>query len=84
MRSSRVLLLIVAACLAGCGSRPKDRGAHGQSAPPAEAAPPTPDNTPVEALRTPAGLVLKTSETPPPVTPSPSPSPGAEAPRTGS
>lgn len=83
MKSSAVLLLIVAACLAGC-SRPKDRGGHGQTTPPAEAAPPTPDNTPVEALRTPAGLILKTSETPPPLTPSPPASPAAGAPRTGS
>jgi len=82
MRSSRALLLIVVACLAGCGSRPKDRGAHGQASQPTEAAPPTPDTTPVEALRTPAGLVLKTNETPAPVTPAPSPSP-AEPPRTG-
>jgi hypothetical protein len=78
MRYSGALLLIVATLFAaGCGSRAKDRGAHAQAAEPAPPAPPTPDNTPVEALRTPAGLVLKTSEAPSAVTPSPSPSPAA-------
>jgi len=62
MRSLRMGFLFLALAgvglLAGCGG-----GAHKQEHPASQAgvpAPaPTPDTTPVEALRTPAGLILK-------------------------
>jgi len=85
MRYSAALLLVVAVCLAaGCRSKPGSRVAHAEAAQPAQPAPPTPDTTPIEALRTPAGLVLKTSETPPATSPAPSPSPAAGAARPSS
>jgi len=74
-------LLIPAALLAsGCGRKAKAARHH--AAEPAAIAAPTPDNTPVPALRTPAGLVLKLEEpgpaTPtPPTTPAATPSPKA-------
>jgi hypothetical protein len=61
----------------GCGSKAPARQRH-QSAQAPQAAPPTPDTTPIEALRTPAGLLLKAGETPAAVTPAPSPSVPAE------
>ena len=63
--------------LDGCGGKPHGSESHGGAEAPAPA-PPTPDTTPIEALRTPAGLVLKIdSGTTPaaPGTPSPSPLP---------
>jgi hypothetical protein len=63
----------------GCGGKPHGTDSHGSpetTAPP----PPTPDTTPIEALRTPAGLVLKIdagTPTAPAATPSPSPAPSA-------
>jgi len=60
----------VAAC--GCGGKKQAREGHGQAEPAAAAAAPTPDTTPIEALRTPAGLVLKTTGQTP-VAPTPSP-----------
>lgn len=72
-------LLLAAACiaLAGCGAKAGgDR--HAPTAQAAGPAPPTPDTTPIEALRTPAGLVLRLSEAPPAVTPAPSPSPAKD------
>jgi hypothetical protein len=68
-------LLLAAACLAltGCGSKTAGHGRRAQAARAAEPAPPTPDTTPIETLRTPAGLVLKLAETPAAVTPAPSP-----------
>ena len=63
--------------LNGCGGKPHGSESHGGAEAPAPA-PPTPDTTPIEVLRTPAGLVLKidAGTTPaPPTTPSPSPSP---------
>jgi hypothetical protein len=67
-------LLLSAACLAltGCGSKTAGHGRRVQAAQAAEPAPPTPDTTPIEPLRTPAGLALKLAETPAAVTPSPS------------
>jgi hypothetical protein len=56
----------------GCGGRPAARR-HASEAQ-APAAVPTPDTTPVEALRTPAGLALKTSVEQP-RTPSPAAEP---------
>jgi len=45
------------ALAAGCGSK-AHKGGHGaENATPASAAP-TPDTTPIESLRTPAGMVL--------------------------
>lgn len=61
----------------GCGSKAPARARH-QSAQVPQPAPPTPDTTPIEALRTPAGLLLKAGETPVAVTPVPSPSVTAE------
>lgn len=68
-------LLLTAACLVltGCGSKTAGHGRRAQAAQAAEPPPPTPDTTPIEPLRTPAGLVLKLAETPAAVTPSPSP-----------
>ena len=73
------LLLLVATgfAAAGCGSKAGTHERHAQAAQTPEA-PPTPDTTPVEVLRTPAGLVLKLGEAPPAVTPSPSASPAAQ------
>jgi hypothetical protein len=53
-------LWILLAPLSGCGrkTRAANHGATEAAAAPA----PTPDNTPVPALRTPAGLVLKVDE----------------------
>ena len=50
----------VALCVltAGCGSKSHESGHGAEIATPAPA-PPTPDTTPIEALRTPAGMVLK-------------------------
>jgi hypothetical protein len=75
-RSRRVSLglglpvaVLAATLAAGCGGG-SSHGAEGHGG---EAAatlpPPTPDTTPIEALRTPAGLVLKIAS---PTTPSPS------------
>ncbi|MEP6769971.1 MAG: hypothetical protein ABJC61_14960 [Acidobacteriota bacterium] len=72
-------LIVTVAVLPGCGRKPRARR-HAETETPA-AAVPTPDNTPIDALRTPSGLVLKLDEaTPLPgkdVTPNPSPSPAA-------
>lgn len=66
-RALPALLLFLPA--AGCGRKPHAPGhAAAQAAP---APPPTPDNTPIEALRTPSGMVLKLEE--------PTPVPGKEA-----
>ena len=55
-------LAVVAAC--ACGK--KSSHATGDAAEPVTtpAPPPTPDTTPIEALRTPAGLVLKITPAP--------------------
>ena len=53
--------LTVAALLAasgGCGSHANEGHHAAEKATPAPA-PPTPDTTPIEALRTPAGMVLR-------------------------
>jgi hypothetical protein len=55
------------ALAAGCGSKTHEGGHRAESATPAPA-PPTPDSTPIEVLRTPAGMVLKLdAPTPTPV-----------------
>jgi len=77
------VLVLAAAGLAaaGCGSKASGKERHAQVAEAPEAARPTPDTTPVEALRTPAGLVLKPGEAPSAVTaapPTPTPPPQAK------
>jgi hypothetical protein len=67
------LLTFLAAPLSGCGRKTK-AAKHGVDESPAPA--PTPDNTPIPALRTPAGLVLKLEE-PGPATPTPPNTPAA-------
>jgi hypothetical protein len=54
------VLIALAVSTAGCGRKKAER-VHG-SEEAAAAAVPTPDNTPIDVLRTPAGLVLKTEE----------------------
>lgn len=76
-------LLVLAALAGACGRKPRARASHAEAEAPA-APVPTPDNTPVDVLRTPAGLVLKVEEpdtTPraPATTPAPTPAPGARA-----
>ena len=63
-------LFAIATLGSSCGRRARTSlSAHGETSP--TAAPvPTPDNTPIDVLRTPAGLVLKTEE--------PTPAPGHE------
>jgi hypothetical protein len=59
MRASVVLFLASAAALpAGCGS-PSHEERHAAEKVTAAPAPPTPDTTPIESLRTPAGMVLR-------------------------
>lgn len=62
MKLVRIAGLVVSVALAtivsGCGSKAHKAGHGPESATPAPA-PPTPDTTPIEALRTPAGMVLK-------------------------
>jgi hypothetical protein len=60
--------ITVAFLEAGCGSQTRE-GHHAEKAAPAPASP-TPDTTPIEALRTPAGMVLKLDAP----TPTPAPS----------
>ena len=75
--ASAGLILLVAGSPA-CGRKPRARR-HTESTAPA-ATEPTPDNTPIDVLRTPSGMVLKLDErTPVPskeTTPQVSPSPG--------
>src|SRR6266496_2932847 len=68
-----LLLAAASLVLIGCGSKAAGHGRREQAAQAAGPAPPTPDTTAIETLRTPAGLVLKLAETPAAVTPSPSP-----------
>jgi hypothetical protein len=53
-----LILVLAAAAIYGCGGK-AHRAAHGEASTTPPPAPPTPDTTPIEALRTPAGLVLK-------------------------
>jgi len=65
MRLERVVaVLLSAALLAGGCARKKRAAGHGEGQAAAAAVVPTPDTTPVEVLRTPAGLVLKTGPEP--------------------
>jgi hypothetical protein len=65
-----VALLTAVALLSGCGGKHEAASHETEAAVPAPA-PPTPDTTPVVALRTPAGLVLKPGEAPASPTPAP-------------
>jgi len=68
---------LVAATFAGCGESHAPRHAAATSAAAAE---PTPDTTPVEPLRTPAGLALKPEAAlPPAAARTPSAAPAAKA-----
>jgi hypothetical protein len=66
-------LLLLLGLVPGCGRKVK-ASKHAAEETPAIA--PTPDNTPIPALRTPAGLVLKLEE-PGPATPTPPTTPAA-------
>jgi hypothetical protein len=77
------ILIALAGLAAGCGGK-SPREAHGGSEQTTPQALPTPDTTPIEALRTPAGLALKTEVTAPPATPAPTASPAVTPPKTGS
>ena len=78
MKSTRRILAVIAAvCLLAPGCSRRRTGEHRPERAVAEPAPPTPDTTPVAALRTPAGLVLGVEGTPAPVSPT---APGTAAP----
>jgi hypothetical protein len=66
-----LVLVIPALAATGCGGKSHGSG-HDEPAAAPTVPPPTPDTTPIEALRTPAGLVLKIEN---PTTPTPSPAP---------
>lgn len=64
MRVVRVLALLLggfALAASGCGRKSHSLAVHGGAARPAPA-PPTPDNTPIASLRTPAGWLLVKAE----------------------
>jgi|GEM_PF-2381136 hypothetical protein len=73
----RILAVVAALCLLAPGCSKRRTGEHPAERTTAEPAPPTPDTTPVAALRTPAGLVLGVEGTPAPVSATP---PGAPPP----
>ncbi len=57
-RALAAIFAASAAAALGCGS-PAHEGRHAEEKATPAPAPPTPDTTPIEALRTPAGMVLK-------------------------
>ena len=69
------LILVAAAALPTVGCSRGHRAEHSQEHVAPEPPPPTPDTTPIPALRTPAGLVLGVEGTPAPAPPSPAASP---------
>jgi hypothetical protein len=76
VRSVGIAAALAACSLAwGCGGGEHSEGHRAEKSTPAPA-PPTPDTTPIEPLRTPAGLVLKINE-PPTATPAPPAEPAA-------
>ena len=77
LRRPAVALLVLALGFlpAACGSKKSGGEKHGETAQAPESVP-TPDTTPIEVLRTPAGLVLKPEQAQP--TPAPAVSPAAE------
>jgi hypothetical protein len=64
-RVAGLALILAAAAATGvaCGER-AHAGRHGRASAAPEPAPPTPDTTPIDALRTPAGVALKINEAP--------------------
>jgi len=64
-------LAVVVLCAVGLSCSRKHHTDHPAERQTAEPAPPTPDTTPVPALRTPAGLVLGIEGTPAPAPPTP-------------
>lgn len=81
MRLARLAVFVIgvgsALVVWGCGSKSRTQ-AHGTERQVPSALDPTPDTTPVAALRTPAGLVLKL-EAAPAVTPTPPPGAATES-----
>ena len=77
-RMAGLTFALAAFAATGCGGKAEKKG-HGAHATGPVTPPPTPDTTPIEALRTPAGLVLKIepATTPPAAgsTPAPTPAP---------
>jgi len=73
---ARALALVMTLATATPACARKTRAAKHGTEQTAAAAAPTPDNTPVPALRTPAGLVLKVEE-PAPATAAPATTPAA-------
>ena len=70
VRGAGYLLVVLAAAGIGCGHKDRASSHHEKAA--AAPAPPTPDNTPIAVLRTPAGwLLVKAEPTAPPATPTP-------------
>jgi hypothetical protein len=63
-RGRVVAVLLTATLLVGGCARKKRAAEHGEGQAAAAAIVPTPDTTPIEILRTPAGLVLKTGPEP--------------------
>jgi len=57
-RTMPLLLVLIVAATSECGTKTR-RSEHALERTTVQPAPPTPDTTPIEALRTPAGLVLK-------------------------
>src|SRR5689334_3955330 len=84
MRPGRVagIAAFLAVCVpfAGCGGEGHSEAHERQASAPAPA-PPTPDTTPIDPLRTPAGMVLKINEptAPPSLTQSPAAAPSPAA-----
>jgi hypothetical protein len=70
MRLFRLAPVLFLVFFAGCGGS-HEAASHDAKAGVAEQPVPTPDTTPVKALRTPAGMVLKPGDAPPAVTPAP-------------
>jgi hypothetical protein len=70
MRLLRLAPVLLLAFSAACGGS-HEAASHEAKAGAVEQPVPTPDTTPVKALRTPAGLVLKPGEAPSAVTPAP-------------
>ena len=77
-RLAGLTFALAAFASSGCGGKAQSKG-HGAHETASTTPPPTPDTTPIEALRTPAGLVLKiepaTTPTSPGGAPAPTPAP---------
>ncbi len=57
-------LAVVVVAASACGKKSSHGAGHAAEPATTPAPPPTPDTTPIEALRTPAGLVLKITPAP--------------------